>query len=146
MSIRGGRTAPSLTAIQKAKISETKKQQFQSGEQVHPWVGRKHTEESIKKIRDNHSHCWIGKQHTQESKDKIGKASRGKRYPAMCNTYKLTSPEGTIYIVSTGLKYFCKEHDLLLPSIRKVAQGVRRHHKNWCAVKISTAKAQLRDA
>lgn len=44
--------------------------------------------------------------------------------------FRLTSPDGDIYEV-TQLKPFCIEHGLTVENIRKVAKGIRHHHKGW---------------
>lgn len=56
-----------------------------SGES-HPWFGRKHTEESKQKIKNNlkeyyktHEHPWTGKKHTEETKRKISEKKTGKK-------------------------------------------------------------------
>lgn len=130
---KGGRTAPSLTAEQRKKIIEKRRKKYLSGELVHSWLGRKHTDESKQKIRENHSNYWDGKNHTESSKKKISEANRGGRLQQICNTYEFISPDGTIHVVDSGLRHFCNEHGLNLPCIRRVIAGERKNHKKWTA-------------
>ena len=54
--------------------------------------------------------------------------------------YKLTSPEGEVYLVNC-LTDFCKAHNLTTANIRKVAKGERNFHKGWKASIITTGRA-----
>jgi hypothetical protein len=134
----GGRTAPTLTDEEKRKISETHKRQYRSGKRIHPWIGRKHSKSSIQKIKDNHSSYWLNNSHHEKTKKKISFAAKGKRLLKNCNKYKLVSPSGKIYIVETGLKYFCKRHKLTYSCVRKIISGKQKHHKKWLITKINT--------
>lgn len=53
--------------------------------------------------------------------------------------YELIDPEGNTYIVD-NLTRFCEEHSLTRENIRKVARGLRKHHKQWTAKIISTGR------
>jgi len=41
------------------------------------WQGRKHTPESIQKMKDNHPKSWVGRTHTKETRDKLSKINLG---------------------------------------------------------------------
>ena len=49
--------------------------------------------------------------------------------------YKLIDPQGNIYYPE-AFTVFCRENNLTPQNLRKVAKGVRKHHKGWKAVKI----------
>ena len=72
-----------LTEEQKAKLSQSFKEKYKK--EKHPWIGRKHSEESKKKISENHADVNgqnnpnYGKQCSEETKKKIGKANKGKQ-------------------------------------------------------------------
>ena len=53
------------------------------------------------------------------------------------NTYKIISPAGEI-ILFTGLKTFCKTHNLNYGNMLAVSRGERTHNKNWKCVLYST--------
>lgn len=42
--------------------------------------GLKHTEETKKKMSENHSHYWEGRHHTEETKQKMSEAQKGKKF------------------------------------------------------------------
>lgn len=46
--------------------------------------------------------------------------------------YQLTNPEGIIF-TPEALTAFCKENKLIPQNLRKVAQGIRKHHRGWTA-------------
>lgn len=82
----------------------------------------------------------------------IGKSNKGRKYPnrkvsahnrSWSNDHRLNSsrangfvpfyvlsPNNEIYYVEM-LKPFCREHNLDQSSLRKVRNGVHRHHKGW---------------
>ena len=69
---------------QKEKISEALKEFYAADYFNHPRVGKKHTEETKLKIKQNRvptageNHCRYGKTQSDETKAKIGAAQRGK--------------------------------------------------------------------
>lgn len=75
--VDGGGLPPSrkgakLSEATKAKISASKK-----GQQ--PWLGRKHSEESKRKISENYNTSGnAGKRHSEEAKKKMSERKRGK--------------------------------------------------------------------
>jgi hypothetical protein len=50
--------------------------------------------------------------------------------------YLLVDPEGVTY-TPERFTVFCKEHNLTPQNLRKVAKGLRKHHKGWTAVKLT---------
>lgn len=49
--------------------------------------------------------------------------------------YQLIDPEGNIH-QPEAFTVFCQENNLTPQNLRKVAQGVRTHHKGWIAIKL----------
>lgn len=111
---------------------EYRRQKY-SGE-GNPFYGKKHSEESLKKIgekskgripgeetrckmseahsgKNNH---WYGKTLPEEYRQKISENHidvSGSQNPA-ARTYILTSPDGDIFTITGGINKFCKEHNL----------------------------------
>ena len=73
----------------------------------------------------------IGTHRSPETRERMRIAALG-HAPTNAKTYILTSPEGEEFTV-TGLRPFCREHDLNSSSIVQVAGGHTRHHKGWTA-------------
>ena len=73
--------------------------------------GRKLSEETKKKMSESR----IGRIVTEKTKQKIREKALGKAKNV--KEYLLTSPEGTEYIVSTGLKKFCNQQLISYSSI-----------------------------
>lgn len=77
--------------------------------------------------------------HSEETKRHISEQKREwlknkKNHPMYGRTtYKVTDPEGTVYIVSDGWKEWCENKNLVASNLRKVALGQRSHHKKWKA-------------
>lgn len=65
---------------------------------------------------------------TNETRKKCSKTSTGK---INIKKFEITDPNGNKYITDKGLTDFCRQHDLAHPLMIKVANGERRHHKNW---------------
>jgi hypothetical protein len=136
----GGRVPPRITNRIKKLISYKKKLYYKTHR--HPWTGRSHSEESRKRIRENHSDYWLGRKHKKSSKIKIGRALKGRRYPSLCNTYKIESPCGKTVIISNGIEKFCEKNNLTVSCFRKVITGTAAHHKGWKnIVKIKTVNS-----
>lgn len=53
--------------------------------------------------------------------------------------YIFTSPDGEEFLV-TCITDFCKEHNLTPQNMRKVARGLRKHHKGWLARHVQTGR------
>ena len=125
-----------MTKELKLKIRETKKKLYSSGKLVHPWVGRKHTEETKKKLVKNHSNFWTGREHSEKTKNKMSQDRKGEKIFSLYNIYKFTSPLGEEFTVDNGIKLFCEEHDLTYSCVQKVLRKERNHHKQWKCYKI----------
>jgi len=91
--------------IVKTKISETKKAQYASGEILHPFSGRAHTEETKKKISkiriDNDlskgaNNPMYGKSHSEETKQKISNTRIKK---IMNGDYSQWFKKGTLFSI-----------------------------------------------
>jgi hypothetical protein len=132
----GGRKCPKMTQKIKNRISRTNKNKYSSGEIIHPWLGKKHSDATKIKISQNHSNFWDGRKHSNETKTKMKKSHEGKKILLLCNEYKFVSPENKIFIVNTGIKDFCKKHNLTYSCISKVLRNKRNHHKGWKCYKI----------
>ena len=44
--------------------------------------------------------------------------------------YKVTSPDGEVYVIK-NLKKFARDHELSYPGLHKVCTGLRKHYKGW---------------
>ena len=56
------------------------------------------------------------------------------KHPMWGNTtYIFTSPDGEKFVVSGGVKQWCKDRGLVLSNLIKVASGQRKHCKGWTA-------------
>ncbi len=131
------------------KISESLK-----GEN-HPNYGRHLTEETKRKISESSKNKKLSEGHkrklsesakkrrlSSETKRKISASSKGKKSSEETKSkisktrskrYKITTPDGNIIFVY-GLKKFCrnyKKEKLYDQNLIKVAQGKRKHHKNY---------------
>lgn len=49
-------------------------------------------------------------------------------------TYKITSPQGEVFIIKENFTRWCKERGLNNSNIRSVALGNKKHHKHWTAI------------
>jgi hypothetical protein len=65
------------TEESKKKMSETQKRILKENPELHGMLGKTHTEESKEKNRQSH----LGKKASQETRDKISKARSGKKHP-----------------------------------------------------------------
>jgi hypothetical protein len=50
--------------------------------------------------------------------------------------WEVTDPLGTVYIVTNGLKNFCKNHPISYDSLKEVSTGKKEHVKGWKAKEI----------
>lgn len=78
-----------------------------------------------------------GKKHTPETLAKLSQASTGQRHDpeehaSQMKTLIVTSPQGEVYVVR-GIKRFCREHNLDISCLLRVAKGRCSQHKGWCA-------------
>jgi group I intron endonuclease len=92
-------------------------------------IGMKFTDEHKKKL----SIARKKRKTTQKTKDKCSKTSKGK---INIKKFKMTDPEGNVYITESGLTVFCEENNLTTANIIKVANGERKHHKGWIAKRL----------
>lgn len=101
------------------------------GEGFH--IGFKRSKESIDKQRkkmlgSNHPLFGIG--HKKESIEKMKKAKQGVNNPNS-KRYKITSPQGEIFIVEGSFNKFCLEHHLWHNAMTNVARKEKDNHKGW---------------
>lgn len=92
-------------------------------------IGRKHTPESIQKMKDNHPRSWIGRTHTEETRDKLRKINLGntnfkgkkhteesKRKMSEAHTGKFVSEETKRRLSESHIgKMFGKDHPSTFP-------------------------------
>jgi len=86
-------------------------------------TGRKHSAETIKKMRNINSgknNGMFNKKHSEETKQKIREARNKK--------YIVTFPDGHEVIV-IGLTAFCRENNLDQGAMANVTNGTNKHHK-----------------
>lgn len=75
--------------------------------------------------------------HSEETKKRISEKKKEQlvdktKHPMWGRTsYKVTSPDGQVYIVCEGWKDWCKSNNLCPSNMRSVALGIRSQHKNW---------------
>ena len=62
----------------KKKISEALKRQWVNGERKSPMLGKKHSEETKKKMKENNGKFWLGKHLSESHKKNVGDGNRGK--------------------------------------------------------------------
>jgi hypothetical protein len=117
------------TDEQKINHSKKLKEGYKSGRLVPRWTGRKHSEESLKKMSDalsGKNNPMYGKQHSDATKKLIGKVNKesgifkGKNNPRS-KIWKFIDPSGNEYIVEGGFDAFCKEHNLKTPKLLRLA-------------------------
>lgn len=114
------------------------------------WLGKKHTEESKKKMRESGKNKKLSEEHkrkislnhrhhqTEETKQKISKNNAMNnpdyRLKAVRNRQKLhyivTSPLGEVYNVFS-LKPFCEKMNLNRCGLGRVARGAKNNYKGW---------------
>jgi len=80
--------------------------------------GKKHTKEHNKKI----SESLMGHVQPQSQKDKVAKA--------LCKPYQIIEPNGNVVMIENLNKY-CRENNLDVGNMTKVAQGKARQHKGY---------------
>jgi hypothetical protein len=121
----------------KQKVSETKKQQYASGEVIHPWKGRSHSEESKEKQRQK----MRGRKLTPEHKQKIGESGKGRKQTEAQKESARTAnqkewfiwyPDGH-YEIITNLRQFALENGLDQGCMTNVAAGRLLQHKGFRA-------------
>lgn len=78
--------------------------------------------------------------HTDQTKIVISEkkkewySNNPEKHPMWGNTtYIFTSPDGEKFVVSGGVKQWCKDRGLVLSNLIKVASGQRKHCKGWTA-------------
>lgn len=86
----------------------------------------------------------LGRKHTLEAREKISQAKRGKPNANLGQKhapewiektqkkYIVTAPDGTEYIVH-GINQFCRQHNLDVSGLVKVAKGKCKQYKGWKA-------------
>ena len=106
-------------------------------------IGNKHSLEAKEKM----SKAKKGKKFTKTHKENLKKSRQGRitkdstrqklreAFTGKINIkyYKITSPEGEVYITTRGLTQFCKEHGLLIGGFMKVLNGRTKkdNYKGW---------------
>jgi group I intron endonuclease len=94
------------------------------------WVGRKHSEESKKKISNHFKGKKLNQSHRQKIEDSCAKP------------FEIISPEGVL-IVGTNLNKFCKEYNLHQGSVWEIVFGSGCSHKGWKSVKNKPKPKQI---
>lgn len=80
---------------------------------------------------------FFGRTHSEQTREKLRAASTGvyhdpEEHACQMKTLSVTSPSGEVHLVR-GVKRFCREHNLVISCLMRVARGERRHHKGWTA-------------
>jgi NUMOD3 motif len=108
-----------LSSVTREKISKSNK-------------NKKHTKETIERIRKSS----IGRKLSDEARQKIRNSKiiteQGENNKN-AKTYKIISPDGTIYIIKGKLVIFCKEHNLWRDAITAMAKNKINNYKGWTA-------------
>lgn len=129
----------------------------------HPWFGRKHSEDSKKKmsLSKKGKQLWLGKTHSEDTKRKMSESKKGKKPTkaieasikarlgkptsqvqkeaarnSRAKTWEVTYPDGRIEIVFSLLR-FCKEHGLQETNLRRTGMGILQQHKGFKCRKLS---------
>lgn len=94
--------------------------------------GKEIKEETRKKNSINNAKYWTGKIRSKKT-IKALKSARNKqpKYLKKIMNYIIIDPNGKEYRTKNGLSDFCKEHGLQRSKMVLVAQGKRKHHRNW---------------
>lgn len=106
------------------------------------WKGKHHTDENILLIRKCALEQWqrpddIRK--TIEHRDMMSKKQKiiqnsvevnQKRKNTLSKMWKVTNPDGESFVIR-NLSDFCKKNNLFDGNMKKVANGIRTHHKKW---------------
>lgn len=87
----------------------------------HPLYNKGHSDESCKKISDNH--------HDVSGKNNPMYGRLGKDNPRSIKFWAI-SPDGIRY-EGVGIRDFCKYHNLTRPLVISVMNGSQSHHKGW---------------
>ena len=93
--------------------------------------GYKHSE----KYKQNMSRVLKGRIFSDEHRKNLSVAITGiqrtkEHKESLCKSYIIISPNGEVFDV-TGLRKFCREHKLDTSTMSAVANGKRKHHKQW---------------
>ena len=118
--------------VPKSKEANVKNSAAHIGDK-NPFFGRKHTEESKRKIANNSSRRRGWKHSAEAIAIMSEKARNRKRAPR--SKYLVISPSGYSHEVS-DLKSFCEENSLVLKAMYSAACGSQLTHKGWTISKI----------
>lgn len=116
------------------KQSRVAKERYKNNPEVHPWLGKKHKDSSIKKMSESKKGKTSprkGSSHTEESKQKMSEAKKGKVSKTR-KKYMITFPDGHEEIIE-GLQMFCKMYNLHDGNMTSVAKGRLKQHKGYKA-------------
>ena len=140
-----------LSEETKKKLSDNAKERFAKGE--HPWVGKHHSEETKKKIKEHHADIsgdknynygkhlseeakqkiseankgnqhWLGKHHTEETKQKLSKANKGRKVTEETKQ-KMRGRTGAKSIHHKAIK--CIETRIIYSCVKEAAEQTHNH-------------------
>lgn len=106
------RNSPKATA----KATATKRRKWASGEMVHPWVGRHHSEETKKHlsevskggIRSGENNGMYGRNHTEEAKAKMSEKKSQLIVDGKFKPYGIRNKKGWYESIKSGKSYYFK--------------------------------------
>ena len=101
--------------------------------------GHKRSQESIQKqikSMSGENHPLFGIGHKKESIEKMKKSKTGKNNP-MSKCFKITSPNGELFIIHGKFIDFCLQHHLWHNALSDVAKGKKSNHKGWLCEEIN---------
>lgn len=115
-----------MSEDQKRKLSETKKRQYENGEIENPMKGKKHTEDSINKMKLNTKPLF------GEDNPNYGRIK--KEDEKIFDTWIIGDVDGNFYTID-NLSKFCRENGLNATCMRDIYYGTSKHHKKkWIYV------------
>ena len=106
------------------------------------WLGKHHDANTIITIRNCALEQWKRLDDPRKSVEHRKKVSenqkvlqnlpeiRKKRSDTLSKMWELTDPSGNIFVIK-NLQEFCVQNNLMSSNMKKVANGIRNHHKNW---------------